>query len=498
MPPIAFGDKINTASMAGTWLGSLFTGIGLIALISQLQAFLKNIRGRRRYLYERSAGDWAAVIPRYLPETGLVEAILPGFLGWMQQAYVGDWTIQITQNDRLSSGSSGWSKLFAHCGISAQQLLTYGGPGARIVPAVTGRKDPRPAPLADTIVEEGRLLYGFSRYEFTALMIITGNALEVFSLSGSAASGQYLGTILMANTEPVPFAQLARFDSWDGIRGIKIREEQARHVTIVPIKKCINYALGILDTSLLKHRPYVIPSDSTNEYEQGELKHWTKRPRVQQLKWIRYLWEQVVSISGAEIMDYSQQSDTQDRSIEAALESILPTASRPQTQDRLALELGIAMVALDLGAAENIGRLQEMLKSHCSNATPGWSSPDEQANALSRNGDIRTEFFCQSANTCTWYYKAMELVFTARGLQLDQVRIALAAKITEQYMENFKLGVEEHDRLRRFLNGGRSLQSVPEWAVQIYAAYVWAWLSDSIRMPTDDVFARFKRRVFLA
>ena len=37
MPPLEFNDRVNLASMIGTWLGSAFTGIGLIAVYSQLQ-----------------------------------------------------------------------------------------------------------------------------------------------------------------------------------------------------------------------------------------------------------------------------------------------------------------------------------------------------------------------------------------------------------------------------------------------------------------------------
>jgi hypothetical protein len=523
MAPISYGDRINTASMAGTWLGTFFTAIGLIALMTQLQTFLKNLRGSRRFLLEKSTGEWATLLPRYLPENGLAEGILPGFIGWVQNAYKTDLQIRITQDDRQTAGSSGWSKLFAHCGITAQSLLEYGGQSAIMMPAVTGKLNPKSVPLADTIVEEGRILYGFSRYEFVALMIITGNAIEVFSLSASATSTKYLGTVLMASTEPVPFAQLARFDPYEGIRAIQVKDDNTRYVTDVPIQRSINYALGFLESRISKHRPYIIPAECQTELmESCEYPQWETKPRIPQLRRIKHSFEQIVCISGAPLMDYSQQNYDHSQWLELVLKDILPSVNQYSAKNKLAIELGLAMAALQpwsvlpvlprsfvlafqplilpyVGDREsNISSLQGMMKQHCLQPTAGWETVEEQANALTLTGDIRTEFFCHSANTCCWYYQAMELVFHARNLDVEQVRITLATKITERHLESSEPGVQA--KIRTLLSYGTNSTNskcAPDWAVSIYAAFIWAWVSDAVDMP-EIVFERFKRRVFLA
>jgi hypothetical protein len=107
MAPVQLGDRINAAAMVGTWLGTVLTGIGLIALFAQLQSVVADFRKSRRALLVRSAGDWITLIPKKdTPERGVMEAVAPGFLGWVQNAYLKDISIVSTQDVRTGAGTS--------------------------------------------------------------------------------------------------------------------------------------------------------------------------------------------------------------------------------------------------------------------------------------------------------------------------------------------------------------------------------------------------------
>jgi hypothetical protein len=107
MAPVQLGDRINAAAMVGTWLGTVLTGIGLIALFAQLQSVVADFRKSRRALLVRSAGDWITLIPKKdTPERGVMEAVAPGFLGWVQNGYLKDTSLVSTQDVRTGAGTS--------------------------------------------------------------------------------------------------------------------------------------------------------------------------------------------------------------------------------------------------------------------------------------------------------------------------------------------------------------------------------------------------------
>lgn len=63
MAPLNVGDQINVTAVVGTWLGTIFTAVGLIAVFSQLRLVLVDLQQSKKSLLARSTGKWVALIP---------------------------------------------------------------------------------------------------------------------------------------------------------------------------------------------------------------------------------------------------------------------------------------------------------------------------------------------------------------------------------------------------------------------------------------------------
>ena len=122
---------------------------------------MAKLRSTQDRTIARIAGDWASLFDRNLRDKGLMEGVAPAFSGWIQHAYMDNSNISITEDDRGTGGTSGWSKLFAQSQITAEDLIAFGGHSARVFPAVTGYAEARTPDLADAIIEDGTILYGF-------------------------------------------------------------------------------------------------------------------------------------------------------------------------------------------------------------------------------------------------------------------------------------------------------------------------------------------------
>jgi hypothetical protein len=59
MAPLSLDDRLNVASLVGTWIGSLFTLVGLLALIAQLRALLRDFSDHSQEQLENAAGAYA-------------------------------------------------------------------------------------------------------------------------------------------------------------------------------------------------------------------------------------------------------------------------------------------------------------------------------------------------------------------------------------------------------------------------------------------------------
>lgn len=517
MAPLLFSDNVNISSMAATWLGTLIAGIGLIAIFSQIRSLAISVVRSRRFLMERSAGDWAILVPtRDMPRHGLVEGVAPAFQGWLQRAYRTDVTLSMTWDYRKGGGTSGWSNLFAHADIKPLDIVAYGGPDARFYPAVSGNLGPGEAPrLADMIFEEGRVSYGLTRNEFTALLIICGFRISDFSISGLTSSTGFLGT--MALVDRGPFSQLARFDSHDGCR--HITEDLERYVNKLPVQRCIDYSLGVLRTPKRGDHRIIIPAAISPE-DDG-LCAWTAWPSAAQLNQIKYTLEQFVSVSGADMLEYSVETKVDIEYERKTMERVGPGLSLSKEKIHQIVLIAHALAALQpwgllpvlpshfaqafkpliapfVGSrSETVNVLQERMCEIKSKPLSGWDSIEQQAMALSQIGNIKTDFFSVSNSPCRQYFKAMNMVFDAYMLPAADVRNTLAAKAALRLLEGDTLLSDNlvHN-MTIHLGNGQLPAKIPDWAISVYATYLWGWLNDYV--PMDFSFqSKFHRRIFL-
>ena len=516
MAPLDVGDRINAAAMVGTWLGTLFTAIVLMAILSQLRSVIVDLRQSKKALLARSTGRWIALIPpKDMPQQGLVERVAPGFLGWVQHAYMQKIDISITQCNRMVAGTSGWSNLFSHCGIQAPDLIQFGGPEARVFPGVTGRPGLGSPQLADLVFENGRVLYGFSQNEFIALLIICGFSPADFSISGCTTSTKFLGSLQLADYEL--FSQIARFDAHVGCRHIS--EERERYLNKVPIHTCINYAIGILETPERGDHRIIIPAIvSSTSADYPEL---TTTPRAAQLNEIRYALEQLVSVSGADVLKYSVETSKDIEYESLAMNEVSPGIDFGRAKTHQVLLIAHALAALQpwgllpvlpkyfvqafkplilpfTGShSETVGTLQERMCKLKLIPLDGWDSIQQQTMGLGQIGNIQDEFFSGSCAPCRNYYKAMNMVFDAYKIRVDDVRNTLAAVAARRCLDGISVANYFVPNLTNHLSKGQSSGEVPPWTITVFATYLWGWLNDSVEMDLN-FREKFKRRIFLS
>lgn len=518
MAPLDISDRFNAAALAGTWLGTIFTGIGLLAILSQLRSVLLDLRRSRKVLLARSTGRWLALIPQKdMPQRGLVEKVAPSFLGWVQRAYNENLCISLTQDDRMIGGTSGWSNMFAHCGIQAADLIRFGGPDARIFPAVTGNIGSGAPRLADLIFDNGRVLYGFSKYEFAALLIVSGFSPADFSISGCTTSTKFLGSMQLADNEP--FSQIACFDGHEGCR--EITEDKERFITEVPVQTCIDYAIGILRTPERGDHRMIIPAKVSSGTDQPDLSAWKMRPRTTQLHEIRYACEQLISVSAANVLKYSVETRKDIEYETLAMDKIFSGNDYGRANIRLTLLIAHALAALQpwgllpvlprhfvqafkplilpfIGShTETVSVLQERMCKLPVTPLDGWDSIHEQATALGQVGDIRDEFFSRSCTPCRNYFKAMKMVFDAYCIRMDEVRITLAALSARRCLDGISAANDFVPNLMAHLSKDQFSNEAPAWTITVFATYLWGWLNDFVEVDLDFE-AKFKRRIFLS
>jgi hypothetical protein len=144
MAPLNFSDNIGLYSLIGTWLGRLFTLLGLLAVISQLQSLLKDFTVDRKERARNAAGDWSVCLLSFRQsDTGLLEAKAPPVSPWFKNHYNNNSEISVCPYERKkTAGQSSWSRLFARLQIQLDELLqlndiaanpTASGKGLRIL-----------------------------------------------------------------------------------------------------------------------------------------------------------------------------------------------------------------------------------------------------------------------------------------------------------------------------------------------------------------------------
>ena len=469
-----------------------------------------------RAVLQHTAGQYTSLIEANVRSKGLIEGVTPGFVGWVQGAYNTDRHLALTQDDRGSGGTSSWSKLFAQCDIKAQDLVSFGGPTANFYPAVTGKIEPRQVPQADVIVEENRVLYGLSGDEFSALLIICG--FSVPSLSDSGSCTTFLGSFELANYNA--FSQQAQFNPHQGCRYI-LGTEKERYQSLVPVRRCIDCALGILRTPLRGKRCIIIIPQEAD----SELAHWRTLPSMKQLNSIRYNLEQLVSISGGDIIRYNLNMEEGSAYDMATMSNIMLSANIAEPERRSCLLASHALASLQPwpvlpvlqiyfvqaflplirpfigGPQETVRLLQEkLLLDPKLNPISGWQNIEEQARGLDQIGDIRVDFFSESSSISRLYFMSMLFVFDIQKVNLKAVRLTLAATAAwERYIHDLDEKPTKEIFIKNMmthLNSGRFLAAEHSWAVTVYATFVWGWLNNYITID-NNIKNRFRRRVFL-
>ena len=499
---------------------------------------------------ERAAGAWAScILIDKLPTNGIQEGVVPTFSGWLQNYYLQEKTITISQDDRGVSGKSSWSNLFARMDIKAADLDIYGG--LKRLPAPTRKhglegnnlwiRPLRPA-LGDALFENGGISYGFSAAEFAALIILCGFCPGDFASQNSQHSTSYFGQIQVA--EYGQFAQVERFDSHHGFRdAIRSFKTDMRDV---PVAHCLNLAFGIIPIRGRGGREWVIPRDCTTESDacshEIATDIWSGYAVPHQLIRIRYSFERFAGTSQLDVADYAQSNEAFEAEDIRILQDLMSSGSfGPVSQlsesknfaakAREVLNTTHAIAAIQPWALEpvlpahmrvamrsildpfyrtrefTITVLQSELKMIAHETfRPEGRTGDELLRLINITVGDKDNFFGDSFRTSI-YHEAMSMVFHHKNIKLEEVRISLAAAVGSRlfwrgegvpengpFRENLRLYLE-----RCYPQAGSTdkPRKVPGWAVDIYANYFWGWIT--VSKPADpDLISYFRRRVFLA
>lgn len=543
MAPLGFENSIDVASLTGTWMGTIFTGVGLLAVLTQLNTLLNYVKAGNRQWIERSAGkEWASFIHiDHLPSNGIQEGVVPCFSGWLQYFYVREEKILVSQDDLGFSGESSWSDLFDRMNVEAAVADAYGGQNRQSTPK--WKHEPierdqwirslRPK-LGDALVENGRIMYGFSAAEFAALIILCGFHPEEFRPNRSHHSVSFFGQMRVAEYDH--FSHVARFDShhgfWDKPDSVKTRAYS------IPVAHSLNLAFGMIRVKGRSKRAWVIPSDS-----EASLGGWGAYATPHQLGNIIYAFQRFVGVSGLTIAEYSQRNDAFEDDDVQVLRGLLTSSGlvseTPLSDDDLRNRAREVLNATHAIAAIQPWALLPVLPRYLvfaieSILDPFFLKKEDTVGVLQRELNMipdriqsrkldqvvadKHNFFGRHCYQSLTYYKAMSLVFSHNDIDMDNLRLPLAANVgTKLFWDRFspllrdllREEVEERlepftESLRRYLEGcylqvdmKEKSPNVPEWAVNVYANYLWGWVTNSI--PSDpDLITHFRRRVFLA
>ena len=158
---LSLEEGVDLFGDVATWLGTLFTGIGLLAGVAQLRSVTAKTYGQQERLLNRQAGDWLSCLDKQvLVSEGLVPQAAPAFAGWIQYKYINDESATVTQYDVGKSGTSSWNRYFAQCSVWPSELMRDGVP---VAPTNNETLHRVWSPdKADMWKGGGELLYGFS------------------------------------------------------------------------------------------------------------------------------------------------------------------------------------------------------------------------------------------------------------------------------------------------------------------------------------------------
>ena len=520
MAPVNFDDQLNIGSLTGTWLGTLFTGVGLLAVLTQLRSLLQYAKSEHRRWKESAAGAWASCIfVEQMPHNGIVEGCLPLFSGWLQDFYLERKSIVVSQDDRGACGKSSWSNLFDRMNITAVDLSKYGGFERPQLHSRTYDKlgdEPLVRPLrtglADTLVENRSVSYGFSAAEFAALIILSGFRPEDFVPGKTQRSISYFGQMLIADHGQ--FSQVARFDPHHGFRD-QIKGYQT-DMSTMPVAQALDLALGMIRIKGRFGREWVI----VPEYPESTIETWGGHPSARQMKKSQYCYERFIGMTEPFISDYAGGNIDHDFADVEALEDLLRASgnpfSTPDTQvspikAREVLNIAHAIAAITpwsihpvvpahLASAlrtilepyyktkvHTVRVLQlELQKIPNKRLRPGGRNGRDVIGLVSHVVGDKDRFFVDGNGSLSFfYYEAMSLVFEHHDIKMEDVRFLLASSIAANSLK-FEPESSKSEQFRRQMIGYlehcyleqptakpqvRSKTDVPDWALDVYGMF---------------------------
>lgn len=476
---------------------------------------------------------------------------MPKFSGWLQNSYLREKCITVSQDDRGLAGKSSWSDLFSRLDIDPVDLRTLGDvkplpppprKGGELVNTL-GIRTRRPG-LADVLVENGSISYGFSAAEFAALTILCGFRPEDLAAKPTSHSTSYFGQMQVA--ENGQLSQIAKFDSHHGFR-----DSYGTYKTDmrdIPVAHCLNLAFGMIRTKGRSGREWIVLPESAPQ--DSLMRMWSGYPQSKQLKKIQYAFESFAGAGELYIADYAHQRDDLDEHDVDTMHSLLCVDDLRFTEKLDVSRTGVpyppAMKAREtLNAAHVIAAIQPwallpILPRHVVSALrvvldPFFKTKEHTVLVLQREllsvldkryrPEGRTgrelsqrlshaivgakDHFSDSHSAGTaMYHEAMCLVFRHNNIRFDDVRISLAAAVATNLFQSGEGTHSGQQRLRLSMTkylarcyslskSGDVSRNIPEWAIDVYTGYLWGWITDSIPAHLD-LISLFKRRVFLS
>ena len=541
MAPLNFSDNIGLFSLLGTWVGAIFTLVGLLAVFTQLKSLLREFSEDPTGRIQTAAGDWAICLPKpRRGEKGVLEGKAPSILAWIEHRYnslgpAGN--IIVTPYERtLSGGQASWSILFARLQIQPQELLSLGGPNAKR-PARGTRTWQETPSQNDLLIDGPKISYGMTGVEFAALLILSGCSPSNFRSNETSDATSCIGHMYLAANDP--FSQIAQMDtSSSKLSDLQGSDAVGRYAHCVNVKQCIELALGIFRFDNGAHSKLLVTCNIPN---QGHLTPDAVAscfavPSHERLLAVR---RNVKRLCGSVTETEVVATEFRDIFVNShRWKLVLPDSDLTKHNLETSMRIAVALSSLHpWGLPAVLPRsfadalcpiLDKFLDKQkatppttpimltrkfreCSKHTaidiPGWDrfSMDTGLESLQ---SIHSQAFTGQSSHCALYFDAMKDVFKQHNVDMRLVEIGLAAQCTSQYLECFhgvfsSMAAQTRDKFhenfraatRERLNGSPSPEQEP-WAYEILATYMHSWLKDSI--PIEEDFRKnFRRRVFL-
>lgn len=551
MAPLSLGDKLNLYSMIGTWLGTLFTLVGLVAVVAHLRSLLKDFSSSRDEIVKAAAGDWAICIPRLRRlDTGVVPGKVPSLRAWIHYHYNEEKSIVVCPYERKSmSGQSSWSQLFCRLQILPEDLLN---PGCRSTND-SGRVVlyPQVPTTADLHVDGSKISYGLPGEDFAALLILGSFSPSSIQPKETTRSTSHLGHMYLAPHSD-PFTQIAQLDgaSWNTFNTFPGVKWEGRYGDRLNVRHCLDLALGILRFQCAGKPGTLLFCNKRARPEypilQSPNQPWNRPSLQQALNIRRNLTEltggsidqnpiyditsiaqpnfrQIFGRRGFDLDRYYFDHILTDSRINIVLEiafglsALKPWGLMPVIPRSLVDAFCPLLRAIQVSLNESPSPILTLTRKfrelpltalhnipHRTRATM-----DSALDCLSQ---VETRSFSGLSARCSLYYDAMIVVLEGHNLKLANVEIALAARCATQYIMPMGFSQSQHNNhikelqqvewearfrawVRECLNG-EPTDEVEPWACEILATYLHAWLQEAKDID-GDFRENFRRRVFL-